>query len=314
MNSLEVSVVIPAYHAWDTLPRVLDALAAQVAAGDRETIVVDSSADGRLREIAQRWPWTRVLALPDRTPQGIARNVGARAARGRTLAFLDADAVPAFDWLDELLRVLSPGVEMVAGAVLNGTPRNPWAKAAHILEFLEWVPPAAAPLRHAASCNLLVNRDAFEAAGGFASDVWTGEDTLLSFGFGERGTLAFAPRARVAHLNRPHARGFLLDQYKHGVGFSEICRRVNFPAAHVVREGHLGLAMLHRSKALFTAMRRHPDAYTSALRVSPLLAIGLLAWATGLSRERFHAFPALPQPTRSALRRRRQTCRFSGLR
>jgi glycosyltransferase involved in cell wall biosynthesis len=159
------SVVIPAYRAWETLPLVLDALFHQVAGrNDREVIVVESSADGRARAVAGRWPWARLIILDRRASVGEARNIGVRHARGSLLAFLDADAVPSSNWLDELEQALTPEMEMVGGAILNGRPRSPVSAAAHILELLEWTPPRPDPLLHAAGGNLLVSREAFEAA------------------------------------------------------------------------------------------------------------------------------------------------------
>jgi len=56
--------------------------------------------------------------------RGRARNLGTSIARGELLAFLAADTIPASGWLDELERSLVPGVEMVAGAILDGTPNG----------------------------------------------------------------------------------------------------------------------------------------------------------------------------------------------
>ena len=283
MSEIELSVVIPVYRGARTLPRVLEPLRSQVAGHEREVVVVESSADGYASEIATRWPWVRVIARDQRTPAGLARNIGAGAAQGRALAFLDADAVPAPAWLDELERARGPGIAMVGGAILNGFPGNRWANAAHILEFLDWVPPRADAISHAASCNMLVERSAFESVGGFPSDVWTAEDTILSFAFGQDGRLAFAPDACVHHLNCTTLQGLRSDQYKHGVGFREVCERLDFPGSLIVREHHLLLALAYRSAALYVRLKTHPAEYRRARRLSPLLAVGLAAWGRGLA-------------------------------
>jgi glycosyltransferase involved in cell wall biosynthesis len=120
------SVVIPAYRAWETLPLVLDALFHQVAGrNDREVIVVESSADGRARAVAGRWPWARLIILDRRASVGEARNIGVRHARGSLLAFLDADAVPSSNWLDELEQALTPEMEMVGGRSSTAAPGAP---------------------------------------------------------------------------------------------------------------------------------------------------------------------------------------------
>lgn len=171
MTVAGVSVVIPAYRSWRTLPTVLDALMAQIVDRAREVIVVEGTGDGRAQEI-HGWG-VRVVELHERIPQGAARNIEARAARGTLTAFLDADVVPAPDWLDALEAAVDEDVDSVAGAILNGTGRSLWASAAHIFEFLEWFPtPAAAPAARSELQPHGPSRRVLEA-GGFAEDVWT---------------------------------------------------------------------------------------------------------------------------------------------
>ncbi|MEJ7787507.1 MAG: glycosyltransferase [Solirubrobacteraceae bacterium] len=301
MTPVSLSVVMPVFRTSVrddlALARVLESLRPQVVGRPRELVIVDSSGDESGREIASRWPWARLVARHCRTPQGVARNVGAEAARGRLLAFLDADAVPAAGWLDELERA-RPGFDMVGGAILNDFPESPCARAAHVLEFLEWVPPRSDPLLHAAGCNMLVERNAFESAGGFPTDVWTGEDTLLSFDFGRRGRLVFAPDAQVRHLNRAEMGAFVRDQYKHGVGFKRICERTEFPGRSTVCGGRVSRAVIERAHAVHARLKTHTPEYRRALGLMPLLAIGLCAWGRGLADADRRHYPALPVPAR----------------
>src|SRR4051812_28957961 len=92
-----VSVVIPARNAARLLPLQLAALAKQTYAGTWEVVVADHrSADGTARvasEWAARLPCLRVVSVGRRGGANVARNEGARAARGEVLAFCDADDV-----------------------------------------------------------------------------------------------------------------------------------------------------------------------------------------------------------------------------
>jgi glycosyltransferase involved in cell wall biosynthesis len=280
-----ISVVIPAYKAWGTLPTVLDALAPQIQDRDREVVVVDSSGDGA-EERLRRWPWARVVALPERTLPGRARNLALDVARGERLAFLDADAVPAPDWLDSLESALTPEVDAVAGAVLNGTPESPVGTAGYLLEFADWLPGRRGRLIHAATCNLLVRRDVLARTGGFAEDVWPGEDTLLTFGLGRAGRLAFAPGARVRHLNRTGFRDYLGHQRRLGAAFAYVCARVDFPHRALGRPRAAPLAGAFRLGALAYRLAPHPREAALALAFLPLLAAGIAAWALGLAKAR----------------------------
>ena len=278
------TVIIPSYNSAATLPRVLSALEPQVADGRGEVLLVDSSGRSVGDALQAQWPWVRVLSFEHRMLPGRARNLAAGIATGELLAFIDADAVPAPDWLQQLEQGLDVGVEMVAGAILNGTPEEAWGTVAYLLEFLEWPPERRAPLFHAASCNLLVRRAAFDRAGGFPEDMWPGEDTVFTARFANVGALAFSPSARVTHLNRVGVRQVLAHQRRLGASWVNVCRRVT------VRGGWLGmhrlapLAVLARIYPLVRQLRLAPSARHGVTRWLPLLPIGLAAWGSGILR------------------------------
>lgn len=89
-----VSVVTPVWNAAATLPATLASVRAQ-SLGDWEMLLVDdASTDGSARVIAEAMaadPRVRGLATGKNSGAGVARNLGIRAARGRYIAFLDAD-------------------------------------------------------------------------------------------------------------------------------------------------------------------------------------------------------------------------------
>jgi GT2 family glycosyltransferase len=277
---IRTSVVIPAYRAWSTLPAVLDALAPQLTE-DREAILVDGPAGERASAPEGRWPWLRTVRLSQRALPGAARNIGAAEARGRLLAFLDADAVPEPGWLDRLERRLTSDVDAVGGAVLNGTPRSAVGTADYLLEFSELMPKRTGPLEHAATCNLLVRRSRFEAEGGLPEDMRTAEDTAFTFAIAADGRLAFAPDAAVRHLNRTALAPFVAHQRLLGAGFVDLCHRVPFPHSWVSRGPALLLAAPLRAGALAGQLRANPGEAGRALRFLPALVLGLAAWLVG---------------------------------
>jgi GT2 family glycosyltransferase len=281
---VRVSVVVPAYRAWATLTLTLAALEPQIARDpERELVVVDSTADADEAALAARWPWARFVLLGERTLPGPARNIGVAATTGALLAFTDADAIPAADWLDRLEEGLPAGLDVAAGAVVNGTPHNLFGTAGYLLEFSEWLPGSKRPtVPHGATCNLIVRRAWFERSGGFREDVWPGEDTILTSAEGLAGRLPFVPAARVAHLNRTDAAAFLRHQRRLGEGFVRICAAVPFPNAWARRPVLAPLATVMRLAAL---ARRAPNAdRLRALALLPLLLAGLCGWAAGIVR------------------------------
>jgi len=211
--------------------------------------------------------------------------LGVSSTRGDLLAFLDADTVPEPGWLDELEGGLTPGIELVAGAVLNGTPNSSWGTAAYMLEFLEWVPDRTIPIGHAAGCNMLIRRATFEQRGGFPEDLWPGEDTVFSVPFAADGTLAFAPRAQVRHLNRTCRGDVLAHQRRLGASWVGVCARVTVPGSRL-GVPHFALpAVVGRFYSLIRQLRRHRVGTPPRLaRHGPLLVSGLLAWGIGVLR------------------------------
>jgi GT2 family glycosyltransferase len=286
VEAARTSVILPAFRAWATLPTVLDALWPQIEGRDRQAIVVESSGALSAAELEARWPWARFLVLGERTLPGRARNLGARASEGELLAFIDADAIPDPDWLDALESALTSDVDAVAGSVVNGTPRSGVGTAGYLLEFADWLPSARGPLLHAVTCNLVVRRASFDELGGFDEDVFPGEDTIFTFPLAGSGRLAFAPRARVRHLNRTDLREYLRHQRRLGVAYAQVCARVDFPHRWTGRPVFAPLGVPFRLAALARQLSGHPREARQAVPLLPLLALGLIAWAAGLATAR----------------------------
>lgn len=96
MTAPDISLVIPAYNEARYLPRLLTSLAAAreryvSAGGSVETIVADNMSTDDTAQVAAAGG-ARVLRVTERRIAAV-RNGGAAAARGRIIAFLDADTV-----------------------------------------------------------------------------------------------------------------------------------------------------------------------------------------------------------------------------
>ncbi|MFW6289037.1 MAG: glycosyltransferase family 2 protein [Spirochaetota bacterium] len=112
----QISVVIPARNEAEVLPDLLDTLAAQ-GMMPHEIIVVDDQSEDATAAIAGRHG-ARVIRAGDR-PSGWlgkpwASSVGAGAAKGRLLLFLDAD-----------VQLRPEALEMLARAFISVCPRWP---------------------------------------------------------------------------------------------------------------------------------------------------------------------------------------------
>jgi glycosyltransferase involved in cell wall biosynthesis len=282
--SLRISVVVPAYNSWESLPQTLAALRPQTEGrSDRELILIESSGTSDAKELERRWPWVQVLTPSERTLPGPARNLGVDHARGELIAFIDADAIPSPDWLDELERALGPDDDAVAGVIVNGTPASILGTSDYLLEFGAWIPGRLGSPLHGATCNLLVRREVLVRAGGFPTHIWPGEDTVFTFPLGEGGRLAIAPGARVAHLNQTRFTDVVRHQYALGAAFEQVCREVKFPHRIFARLPLAPFAGLLRVPVLWLRLARWRVVPRATPALIPVcLAIGC-AWSAGLT-------------------------------
>ena len=98
-----VSVVVVTWNGRQYLEACLNGVAAQVGV-TTETILVDNaSTDGTVAFVHDRFPWVRVIALPENRGFAGGNNAGVREARGRLVALLNNDAVPEPGWLKALV-------------------------------------------------------------------------------------------------------------------------------------------------------------------------------------------------------------------
>jgi glycosyltransferase involved in cell wall biosynthesis len=212
-----ISVIIPAHNAGPTLDRALQAVCAQELTEPFEVIVVDDGSRDETAAIAESFG-ERVRLVRNRGKRGAgsARNAGVEVAKAPVLVFTDADCYPAPGWLERALAAVRSS-DLVQGAVHPdpAAKRTPFDRTLSVERDRGFYQTA----------NLIVRREAFEAAGGFRdwaleSSRWSrlsvagpsrraahrpvGEDTLFGWMACRSGARsAFAPDAVVHHAVFP---------------------------------------------------------------------------------------------------------------
>jgi glycosyltransferase involved in cell wall biosynthesis len=216
-GEVELSVVIPARNAAETIGEQLESLARQRFDRPWEIVVVDNgSTDGTAavaRGFADRVPALRVVGATERDGVAYARNRGVEAARGRLIAFCDADDAVSEGWL----RAVAAGLERY-GAV--ATPRD------HDLLNEDWVRDSRDPptpsgyhdnwyppyLPHTGTGGMGVRRELHEAIGGFDESFSSCEDNDYCFRLQLRGVELGTAEGAVYHYRFKDTLGAIFRQ------------------------------------------------------------------------------------------------------
>ena len=94
MHSPQVSIITPCYKASSTLAKTVESILAQTFS-DWELILVDDCSPDDTCEKAETWcatdPRIHLIRQKENGGAAVARNTGIGQARGRYIAFLDAD-------------------------------------------------------------------------------------------------------------------------------------------------------------------------------------------------------------------------------
>ena len=217
-----LSVIIACLDAAETLGTQLDALARQSGPVPWEVIVADNgSTDGSLdiaRAYHGRLPGLRIVDASTQPGAGPARNLGVQAARGRWIAFCDADDEVAPDWIAALCRALERH-RFVAGRFEQDRLNDARVLRSRSLPQHEGLQtsPGGPGLPHAGGGNLGMHREDFLRVGGFDPAVRWLEDTDLSWRAQLAGVpLAFCPDVVVHVRLRRTFRSMFLQGMHYG--------------------------------------------------------------------------------------------------
>ncbi|MDW4550095.1 glycosyltransferase [Defluviimonas sp. D31] len=194
------SVIIPHYNDTRRLRRCLAALLAGDTAG-AEILVVDNGSTEPLDALKAEFATVRFIEEP-KPSAASARNCGVRESRGGRLCFIDADCVPAPDWLAAARRTTGDA-DIVGGAidVFDETPGPRSGAEAFETVFAFNYRDYIERKGFFVTANLVTSRVVMEAVGPFTPGV--SEDLEWCLRASDMGfRLALDENLRVAHPTR----------------------------------------------------------------------------------------------------------------
>jgi GT2 family glycosyltransferase len=215
-----VSVVVTSWNGRELLADCLTSLAAQDYPPDRlELIVVDNgSTDGTAEWIRSAWPDVVLVRASENLGFAEGTNLGARAARGELLVFLNNDAAAQPGMLRALVAsaIADPGAAAVAARILEweGDRVEFGGSGLSVMglgfQHSSWHPtfretPAGGEIPFACGAAMLVRAEAFRELGGFDAAYFAYyEDVDLGWRMWQSGRrIVYAPEAVIRH--RRHA-------------------------------------------------------------------------------------------------------------
>jgi cellulose synthase/poly-beta-1,6-N-acetylglucosamine synthase-like glycosyltransferase len=225
-DRIAITVIIPTLNEGAMIERCLTALVRQSLPADQfEVIVVDNGSADRTVGIAQAFETSLNLTILKRSKCHISalRNLGAVAASGEFLAFLDADCIASSEWLSQAIKLLAGSDGGVIGAFYSVPENSSWLARAWYQDMAM----KKGPVSYVPSGTLFVSRRVFSQMEGFDVNVETSED----FEFCQRvaaagyGVLAF-PALSTLHLGTPqNLSSFYRKQRWHGTGVRTVFLR-----------------------------------------------------------------------------------------
>jgi GT2 family glycosyltransferase len=188
-----ISVIVLTYNGRQWLGACLESLLVQRDVPDYEVLVVDNgSTDGTLAYVGEAFPSVRTIDNGRNLGFAAGNNVGARAARGAVLAFLNNDTVPADDWLSRLYTALIDGTLVTSRLVSMAKPEvvdsagDGYLRAGGAYKHGHGAPPEGFQESHevfgVCGAAFMIHRTAFEALKGFDESFFmVYEDVDLSY-------------------------------------------------------------------------------------------------------------------------------------
>ncbi len=290
---MRISVIIPCRNGSRTVAAAVTSALRQSVA-PFEVIVVDDASDDLTASVAGEAGAT-VVRNEVRRNAGGARNAGLDAARGDLIAFLDADAAAAPDWLERASAFLErhPEFAAVGGSIVNGRPDR-YGALDYYMNHSEWIAGPAGERNTFPTMAVVYRRSAVAGLRFIESN--SGEDTAFALEVRARGgRLWFDPGIRITHY---HERLDWPSFREHQV----VCGRTIFwtrslldrPGKFLVRWPILLFTFPHLWLMLLR-MIRTGHAF-DAIRLFPWFLGGELARIRGFFAAKREGFPAWLDP------------------
>ena len=210
-----VSVVVACPRRSWMLDECLAALAIQTYRNFEVIVLPDEMSEQRSDIKAVRAAGCELRIIPTgKVRPAEKRNAGIKAAAGEIVAFIDDDAYPDVHWLEYAVRYFGDKTIGAVGGPGITPPNDPFLARLGGRVYDNWLVSGNYRYRYRAggirrdvddypSCNLFVRKTLIDSFGGYRTDFWPGEDTLLCKDIVDAGQrIVYDPWVVVNHHRR----------------------------------------------------------------------------------------------------------------
>ena len=197
-----ISIIVPAFNVEKTIRRCIESLLAQEFEEQFELIVVDDGSSDATASIVKEFKEVKLLQQKNSGP-AVARNRGAKQARGEIIVFTDSDCIASQDWLREMIAPFKDKNAVAVQGAYKSKQKSLIARFGQIeieeryekmkkAKQLDWIGSYSGAYKKNVFLQFLGFDEGFPIA--------SGEDPELSYRIAEKGLmLVFNPKAIVFH-------------------------------------------------------------------------------------------------------------------
>ncbi len=217
-----VSVIVIVRNAQKTITDCLDSLMRLDYPKDqREIILVDNGSTDQTKDIVDTYN-VRYL-YESKRGRGYARNKGVKEARGRYIAFTDADCIVDTNWLKNILRGFEgkDHIAICGGKIVGYKTETDFEAFAEEIGFLDQESGIFGKdlldLPRVVTANAAFRKSAIEEAGYFDEDLITSEDTEISWRISFLGyEMTYVSDSIVYHQHKARFLEFCAHHFEYG--------------------------------------------------------------------------------------------------
>jgi len=286
-----ISAIIPSYNSAATIDYTINSLLHQKGHFLKEIIIVDSSDDDRVMNLSGKYISSafKYINSGKHIIPAIQRNIGAKAASGKILAFFDSDVILSPNYLEIVESYYQKGYLVGFGSI--DLPLFQQKKLLPLVQYYlqlnEYLPVGTSrEKKFPTGCNNYCDKTIFMKIGGYPA-IRASEDVLFGLEIHKYTTILFIPHATVSHIFREDWKSFYNNQFLLGEYVAFYKREKSYPFYFksiipiILFPLFLILKTLRISSRIFSAGWEYIYKF---ILVFPVLFLGLIFWTMGFTK------------------------------